>query len=112
MLGLFELKRDYDLVNYSTTEIKYHLQKIMSYPFFLTIMSILSMVLMMNIKYMRSKIIYITFGIVISVSIYYINYFFGIIGKNERLPLLVALWSPLIILTIISTIGLIRINEK
>ncbi len=112
MWGLFELKKDYDLVNYSTVEIEYHLQKIISYPFFLTIMSILSMVLMMNIKYQRSKIIYITLGIVISVSIYYINYFFGIIGKNERLPLLVALWLPLIILVMISIIGSIRINEK
>jgi len=112
MWGLFELKKDYDLVNYSTIEIEYHLQKIMSYPFFLTIMSILSIVLMMNIKYQKSKIIYITLGIVISVSIYYINYFFGIIGKNERLPLLVALWLPLIILVMISTIGSIKINEK
>ena len=112
MWDLFELKRDYDLVNYSTVEIEYHLQKIMSYPFFLTIMSILSMVLMMNIKYQKSKIIYLTLGILISVSIYYINYFFGIIGKNERLPLLVALWLPLIILVMISTIGSIRINEK
>ena len=112
MWGLFELKKDYDLVNYSTVEIEYHLQKIMSYPFFLTIMSILSIVLMMNIKYQKSKIIYITLGIVISVSIYYINYFFGIIGKNERLPLLVALWLPLIILVMISIIGSIKINEK
>ena len=55
---------------------------------------------------------YITLGIVVSVSIYYINYFFGIIGKNERLPLLVALWLPLVILIMISTVGLIKINEK
>ena len=112
MWGLFDLKKDYDLVNYSTIEIEYQLQKIISYPFFLTIMSILSMVLMMNIKFQKSKIIYITFGIFVSVSIYYINYFFGIVGKNERLPLLIALWLPLIILIIISAIGLIKINEK
>ena len=70
------------------------------------------MVLMMNIKYQKSKIIYITLGIIISVSVYYINYFFGIIGKNERLPLLIALWLPLVILVMISTIGSIKINEK
>ena len=112
MWGLIDLKKDYDLVNYSTVEIQYHLQKIISYPFFLTIMSILSMVLMMNIKFQKSKILYITLGIFISVSIYYINYFFGIIGKNERLPLSIALWMPLIILIMISAIGLIKINEK
>ena len=112
MWGLFDLKKDYNLVNYSTIEIEYHLQKILSYPVFLTIMSILSIVLMMNIKFQKSKIIFIIFGILLSVTIYYINYFFGIIGKNERLPLLVALWMPQIILMIVSIIGLIRINEK
>lgn len=110
--GLFDLKKDYKLVNYSTIEIEYHLQRIVSYPIFLTIMSILSIVLMMNIKFQKSKIIFIIFGILLSVSIYYINYFFGVIGKNERLPLLVALWTPQIILMIISLIGLIKINEK
>ena len=112
MWGLLDLKKDYKLVNYSTVEIEYHLQKILSYPVFLTIMSILSIVLMMNIKFQKSKIIYIVFGILLSVTIYYINYFFGIIGKNERIPLLVALWLPLLILSIISITGLIKINEK
>jgi lipopolysaccharide export system permease protein len=110
--GLFDLKKDYDLVNYSTIEIEYHLQKILSYPIFLTIMSIISLVIMMNIKFQKNKIIYIVFGILLSVSIYYINYFFGIIGKNERIPLTIALWIPLIILSIFSVIGLIKINEK
>ena len=112
MWGLLDLKKDYNLVNYSTVEIEYHLQKIFSYPVFLTIMSILSLVLMMNIKFQKSKIAYIVLGILLSVTIYYINYFFGIIGKNERMPLLVALWMPLIILSIISMTGLIKINEK
>ena len=110
--GLFDLKKDYSVVNYSTIEIEYHLQKILSYPIFLTVMSILSIVLMMNIKFQKSKVIYIIFGILLSVTIYYINYFFGIIGKNERLPLLVALWLPQVILIIISIIGSIKINEK
>ena len=110
--GLLDLKKDYKLVNYSTVEIEYQIQKLLSYPIFLTIMSILSIVLMMNIKFQKNKVIFIVLGILISVSVYYVNYFFGIIGKNERIPLLVALWIPLLILSIISTIGLIRINEK
>lgn len=110
--GLFDLKKDYYQVNYSTVEIEYHLQKIFSYPIYLTIMSILSLVLMMNIKFHSNKIIFIVIGILLSVSIYYINYFFGIIGRNERIPLTISIWTPLIILSIISIIGLIRINEK
>tara|TARA_B100001057_G_scaffold181109_1_gene181822 strand:- start:3322 stop:4401 length:1080 start_codon:yes stop_codon:yes gene_type:complete len=110
--GLFDLIEDYSKVNYSTVEIEYHLQKILSYPVYLTIMSILSVVLMMNIKFQRNKIVFIVLGILLSVSIYYINYFFGVVGKNERIPLEIAIWVPLIILSIISTIGLLRINEK
>ena len=34
MWGLFDLIKDYNLVNYSTVEIEYQLQKIISYPFF------------------------------------------------------------------------------
>ena len=37
---------------------------------------------------------------------------FGIIGRNETMPLSVSIWIPLLILLIISTIGLVRINEK
>ncbi len=33
---LFELKRDYLSIKYSTTEIDYHFQKIMAYPFLIT----------------------------------------------------------------------------
>ena len=32
-LKLFELKRNYKSVNYSTTEIDYHWQKLIAYPF-------------------------------------------------------------------------------
>ena len=66
----------------------------------------------MNIKFQKNKIISVVFGILLSVTIYYINYFFGIIGKNERIPLTIALWIPLVILSMFSLIGLIKIDEK
>ena len=67
---------------------------------------------MLNINYQRPKFFTIIFGILFSVIIYYINFLFGTLGKNEKIPLLVAVWSPQIILIMISLIGLIRINEK
>jgi len=59
-----------------------------------------------------NKIFVVTFGIFISVLIYYINHFFGIIGRTETIPLLGSIWAPLLILFIISTVGLVKINEK
>ena len=110
--GLIKLKKDYKTVNYSTVEIDYQFQKILSYPIYLTIMSLISIVFMMNLTTQINKIILIAFSVLISVLIYYINHFFGIIGRNETIPLLVSIWMPLFILFIISTIGLVKINEK
>ena len=110
--GLIKLKKDYKTVNYSTVEIDYQFQKILSYPIYLTIMSLFSIVIMMNLNAQTNKIVIIAFSILISVLIYYINHFFGIIGRNETIPLLVSIWIPLFLLFIISTIGLVKINEK
>ena len=109
---LLELKKDYLSIKYSTTEIDYHTQKIMAYPFLITIISVLSATLMLNIGFQKQKLYLIVVGIMLSVVIYYINFFFGTMGKNEKLPLTVSIWTPIIILFIISLVGLVRINEK
>ena len=109
---LLELKKDYLSIKYSTTEIDYHFQKILAYPFLITIISVLSATLMLNIGYQKQKLYLIVFGIMLSVIIYYINFFFGTMGKNEKLPLIVSIWTPIMILFITSLIGLVRINEK
>ena len=110
--GLIKLKKDYKSVNYSTVEIDYQFQKILSYPIYLFIMSILSVVLMVNLRSQTNRVFLITIGVFMSVLIYYINHFFGIIGRSETIPLIISVWIPLIILFIISAIGLVRINEK
>ena len=110
--NLFELKKNYISINYSTTEISYHLQRIIAYPFFITIITALSAILMLNLNFQKPKLFFIVIGILISVIIYYINFFFGTMGKNEKIPLFVSIWTPILILSIISLIGIIRINEK
>ena len=110
--NLFELKKNYISINYSTTEIDYHVQRIVAYPFLITIITILSAILMLNLDTQKPKLFFIVVGILFSVIIYYINFFFGTMGKNEKIPLLVSTWTPILTLTIISLIGMIRINEK
>ena len=112
LFDLLELRKNYLNINYSTTEIDYHLHNLIAYPFLITVMTILSAILMLNIRFQKPKIFFIVLGILFSVLIYYVNFFFGALGKNEKLPLLISIWIPIIILTIISTIGMIRINEK
>ena len=112
MFELNKIKKDYDSMNYSTTEINSHIQKIFSYPLYLMIMTILSATIMMNIKHDKPKVFHLIFGILLSVIIYYINFFLNVMGKSEKIPIEVSIWLPIILLTIISTMGLIRVNEK
>ena len=109
---LYKLKEDYSNINYSYQEIDLHIKKIISFPFYLTIMSILSSIIMLNIKRNNTQISYILIGIFSSVTIYYVNVLFQTLGKNGTIPLNLSIWMPVIILSAITTIGLIRINEK
>jgi lipopolysaccharide export system permease protein len=67
---------------------------------------------MINIRHQKPKIFYISGGIIISVSIYYINFFFTALGKNEQIPLALSIWLPIFLLLILTLIGVIKLNEK
>ena len=114
-LNIFELndlRKKYDDINYSSTEVNSAIQKLISFPFYLTIMTILAATLMLSIKYNKSKVFHLIFGILISVIIYYLSFFFEELGKNEQIPIGISIWVPMIIIILFSTISLIRINEK
>ena len=114
-LNIFELndlRKKYEDINYSSTEVNSAIQKLVSFPFYLTVMTILAATIMINIKHNKSKIFHLIFGILISVIIYYLSFFFEELGKNEQIPIGISIWVPLIIIMLISTISLIRINEK
>ena len=112
LLQLNKLKKDYNKLGYSTVGIKVYENKILSVPAYLAIMTLLSGIIMFNSKYNKSKIFNIILGISLSVVIYYVNYFAALLGENGKIPIILSVWLPLIILIIISSIGLVRLNEK
>tara|TARA_B100000787_G_scaffold143618_1_gene113245 strand:- start:5707 stop:6780 length:1074 start_codon:yes stop_codon:yes gene_type:complete len=112
MVQLFTLRKNYKLLNYSIIEIDSQLYKILTYPIYLTLITIFSSIIMFNIKYQKSSLFKIIFGILLSVIIFYINYFFNILGVSEKIPLLISIFLPLTILTIINFTYIIRLNEK
>jgi lipopolysaccharide export system permease protein len=109
---LLKLKRDYKDVGYSISEIDIHLQRIYSYPIYLVIMTVLSAVMMLKIGYNKPRIFYLILGILLSVIIFYLNRFVNLLGENEKLPIHLSIWLPHILMFILITIGLVRINEK
>ena len=112
LIQLNKLKKDYKKLGYSTVGIEVYEHKIFSVPIYLAIMTLLSGIIMFNSKFKKSKIFNIILGISLSVVIYYVNYFSGLLGETGKIPIILSVWLPMIILMLISLIGLVRINEK
>ena len=109
---LIKLRSSYKSLNYSLIEIDSQLYKIFTYPIYLTLITLLSSVTMFNIGYRKNMLFQIIFGIFLSVIIYYINYFFNVLGTSEKIPVFLSIFLPLILLAIINMISIIRLNEK
>ena len=109
---LFSLRDDYISVGYSIKEINLHLQKIYSFPIYLTILTIFASVVMLNVPFNKPKFFYLLMGIFASVLIFYINHFSSLLGENNKLPITLSVWLPHVIVSILTGIGMVRINEK
>jgi len=109
---LFNLRDEYASVGYSVNEINLHLQKIYSFPVYLTILTIFASVLMLNVPSNKPKFFYLLMGIFLSVLIFYINHFSSLLGENNKLPITLSVWLPHVIVSILTGIGMVRINEK
>jgi len=112
VIELSKLSNDYSDLGYSTNEVNSHLNRLFSFPLYLSIMSIFASVIMLNIKRNKPIIFHIILGIFLSVIIYYFYYLINLLGLTEKIPLIPSIWLPLLILTIFIFMGLIRINEK
>ena len=114
-LNIFELNqliKDYEELGYSNSETKSYQSKLYSFPIYVTLMTAISGIFMLNIRRNKPTIFYVISGILMSVIIYYFSYLFNLLGQNEKIPLLASTWLPLFIIMIAILIGLVRINEK
>ena len=112
IMSLFDLKQDYEKLGYSSDEIHIHLLKLFTTPLLYAILTILSAVIMFNINSKHSILFHIIGGILISVLIYYLIFFFTSLGNSGKIPIVWSVLFPILILSIISIMGLININEK
>ena len=112
IIELFKLKENYKSLKYSTTEVNLQIQKILSYPLYLFLMTILSSIIMFNTRSFKSNTLKISVGLFLSVIIYYIYNFFLVMGKTEKLTITIAVWLPLFLLFITNIIISYKVNEK
>ena len=112
LFKLINLRQNYKSLNYSTVDVNLQIYRILTYPLFLVIMTILASIIMLNTKKSNSKFIKIIIGLFCSVIIYYMNNLMNVMGSTERVPLMVSIWTPIIFLSLVNLIMLININEK
>ena len=112
LIKLFDLKKDYENLGYSSDEIDIHLLKLFSTPIFYGVLTILSAIIMFNFRSDKSLFFHVILGILMSVVIYYINFLFSSLGNNGKIPIILSIFLPILFISLISIIGLIRINEK
>tara|TARA_B100001027_G_C16265339_1_gene331691 strand:+ start:292 stop:1374 length:1083 start_codon:yes stop_codon:yes gene_type:complete len=109
---LHNLSNIYLKIGYSNTDIKIHLTRIYSMPIFYLLMTILGFIIISKLKKFKSKFFVIVFGIFVSVVIYYLNYFSGVLGNKGALPIQLSVWMPILILFLVCNIGILKINEN
>lgn len=111
--GLSKLKKDYQSIGYSLTDIEIQKHKLLSFPIFLSLMSIIASIIMINIKYeKKSTLVSIFVGVILSASIYYATQFSNLLGLNGKIPVYLSVWFPIIIIMCFCSVTLININEK
>jgi lipopolysaccharide export system permease protein len=109
---LFYLKTDYEKLGYSSNEVMIHLLKLISSPFLYGLMTILASIIMFNTNKINSLFFSMVLGILVSVSIYYINFMFVSLGNTGKIPNNLSIFLPIFFIFIINLFGLTRINEK
>ena len=112
LIELIEMRKNYIKLNYSITDLNLHLLNLFSYPFYLVLMTLISSVIMLNSKKLTNKYLKIVFGLLASVTIYYLYNYFYVLGLTEKINVILSILFPLFILLIINSYFLRNINAK
>lgn len=97
---------------YNYSFLNQSLHTMLSLPFFLFIMTALASVFSMNSLKKTNYFRIISFGLITSVLTFYFKDFSLALGQTDRIPIILAIWSPIMILTLFTFIGILQINEK
>ena len=112
LLDLWEMRKNYKKLNYSVTDIDLQLMKLISYPLYLLLMTMLAAIIMFNTKKSSNMYKRIVLGLFCSVVIYYFSNFFYVLGSTEKINLAISVTIPLLILFLINIYFMRNINAK
>ena len=114
-ISFWDLKNEIQLLEdrgYSTREMEAKFQRSFAFPFFLLSMVLLSGVFTLGMTFKENNWSYVFIAIITSVLIFYFNDFSAALGKTEKLPIVISVWMPIVIIFIFSGVGVIHANQK
>ena len=114
-MSFLELVLNYEKLldsGYNKRFLNQSLHSMLSLPFFLFLMTAIASILTMNTLKKSDNLKFITIGLIVSVVIYYFKDLSLALGITDRVPLILAIWSPVLALSLFTFIGVLQINEK
>ena len=97
---------------YSEPFLEESLHKMLSIPFFLFFMTALASIFTMNTLKKDDNIKLTLVGLTVCVLTFYFKDLSLALGQTGRIPVILAIWSPIIALSFFAFIGVLQINEK
>ena len=96
---------------YEKTTISEKINSFFALPFFLALMTVLAAIFTINTKN-SSNINYLMIAVLTCAIIYYMKDLSVALGKSDRISPEISVWIPIIVISLINSIGLLQINEK
>jgi lipopolysaccharide export system permease protein len=97
---------------YSTIDLRIRYQKLISFPIYLLAMSILSGLMIINLEKTSSYLKYGSYGVIISVMIYFLNDLSITIAKSGIISVDFSVWIPIFLIILINLVGITQVNAK
>ena len=97
---------------YSTLDLRIRYQKLISLPIYLLAMSILSGLMIINLGKTSNYLKYGTFGVLISIIIYFLNDLSITIAKSGIISVDFSVWIPIFLIILINLVGITQVNAK
>ena len=75
-------------------------------------MTALASILTLNTLKKSDNVKFTIVGLIVSIGIFYIKDLSLALGQTDKVPLILSIWAPVIILSFLIFIGVLQINEK
>jgi len=113
-LSIWNIKDEINQIKelgYYGQELIITLNKYLSLPFLLACMIVLSTFFTLKTGYQFNNFIYAFFGILTGIFIYFLSDLSIAIGKSGKIPLIMSVWVPVLLIMILSIYSIVKEND-